>query len=121
MRHRDESSAGHRHRRLEEKLFEELGALLRDDVDDPSLERARIVAVSLSVDYRHAKVHYRIDAEREDPRARAAAERAFDRAKGYLRAQIAVALDLKRVPDLRFVYGGAWEAEGPRGGDGGDL
>ncbi len=113
MRQRDDSSAGHRHGRLEEKLLEEIGALLRDDVEDPNLEEARIVGVSLSVDYRHAKVHYRLESESEDPVLRERADRAFERAKGFLRSQIAVALDLKRIPDLRFVYGGAWSSVEP--------
>ena len=32
--------------------------------------------------------------------------RAFERATPFLRAQLADAIDLKRVPDLRFVFDG---------------
>lgn len=97
--------------------MEELGAILRDDVEDPRLEKVRIVGVSLSVDYRHAKVHYRIVAAGEDEERRARVEEALARSRGYLRSQIALAVDLKRVPDLRFVYGGAWEGEPSRTDD----
>lgn len=106
MKHREDSSAGYRHARLEEKLFEELTSLLRDDVSDPRLEDARIRAVSLSVDYRHAKVHFMLDVEREDPPLRARAEAAFVRACPFFRSQLQIALDLKRTPDLRFIFDG---------------
>jgi len=117
MKHREDSSAGHRHVRLEEQLFEELASLLRDDVTDPRLEMARIRAVSLSVDYRHVRVHFTLDAEHEDPALRARAELGFARASSFLRGQLAVALDLKRVPDLRFVFDGFLPIESIEGGD----
>ena len=118
MKHREDSSAGYRHARLEEQVFEELTSLLRDDVSDPRLEIARIRAVSLSVDYRHARVHFTLDVECEKPEIRAGAESALSRASSYLRSQLAVALDLKRVPALRFIFDGYLPFE-PRG-EGGD-
>ena len=117
MKHREDSSAGHRHVRLEEQLFEELASLLRDDVTDPRLEMARIRAVSLSVDYRHVRVHFTLDAEHEEPELRARAELGFARASSFLRGQLAVAPDQKRVPDLRFVFDGFLPIEPSEGGD----
>jgi ribosome-binding factor A len=100
MRH--DEGAGHRHARLQGLIFEELRALLRDDVSDPALNDVTITAVVLSVDYRHARVHFALATG-----DRAQAERAFVRATPFLRARLADAIDMKRVPDLRFVFDGA--------------
>ena len=93
-------SAGHRHARLEGILREEVIALVRDETTDPDLEAIRIGAVSLSVDYRHARVHFALVGTGD----RAAAERALARATSFFRARLAETIDLKRVPDLRFIF-----------------
>ena len=104
----DRESAGHRHERLQRLILDELRALLREDVTDPALIEARITSLVLSVDYRHARVHFTlrggglVDVDSE----RARATRAFERATPFLRAQLADAIEIKRVPDLRFVFDG---------------
>jgi ribosome-binding factor A len=106
MRRPEEEGAGHRHLRLQSLIFEELRALLRDDVTDPALSAVAITAVVLSVDYRHARVHFVLGPGPARERARADAERAFARAAPFLRARLADEIDLKRIPDLRFVFDG---------------
>ena len=96
----DREGAGHRHGRLEKLILEELRALLREDIADPALIGVRITSLVLSVDYRHARVHFALRSGGE----RAYAERALERATPFLRAQLADAIDMKRVPDLRFVF-----------------
>lgn len=89
-------------------MREELQSILRDDVSDPELEGVVVSAVVLSPDYRNARVHFLVPRGRP----RTAVERAFARAAPFLRARLAEAVELKRTPDLRFVY----EAEiGPSG------
>lgn len=110
MVRREAEGAGHRHERVQGLVLEELRALLRDDVSDPTLEGVRVTAVVLSVDYRHAKTHFVL--------ARGAApqrdvERALVRATPFLRARLAEAIDMKRTPDVRFVFDGvALDGEG---------
>ena len=91
---------------------------MREDIADPALIGARITSLVLSVDYRHARVHFAlqgggvINVDQE----RASVERAFERATPFLRAQLADAIDIKRVPDLRFVFDGVVlpdDKEGP--------
>jgi ribosome-binding factor A len=102
---REESSSGYRHARLEQLLLEELRALVRDEATDPALEPVRLLGLKLSVDYRHAKIHFTV-LKREgapvDPRGDA--ERALARATPFLRARLVDAIELKRLPDLRFVF-----------------
>lgn len=89
--------AGYRHARLERVVHDELDEILRDEVSDPALTQLRVTHVTLSVDYRAAKVYYTCN-------ERAAAERALERASGFFRARLAESVELKRVPELRFVY-----------------
>jgi ribosome-binding factor A len=87
-----------------------LRALLRGDVNDPALDDVRVVAAVLSVDYRHARVHFVVSgAGGGDDRA---VERALERATPFLRARLADAIEMKRVPDLRFVFDGVAPPEG---------
>lgn len=104
---RREDGAGHRHARLEFLIRDELRSLLSDDISDPALADVRVSAVVLSVDYRHARVHFALhrdegDAERERRRA----ELALLRATPFLRRRLAEAIECKRIPDLRFVFDG---------------
>src|SRR4051812_25058607 len=109
-----EESAGHRHARLQELIREEIVALLRDEVRDPLLEPVRVTSVVLSVDYRHARVHFaRLRPSQEPAAVLHDVQLALLRATPFLRARLAESLDLKRVPDLRFVF----DAEVPREGD----
>ena len=104
MRREEEEGAGHRHLRVQSLVLEELRALLRDDVSDPALADVRVVAALLSVDYRHAKVHFVLSGT--SPTSRRSAEYALQRATPFLRARLADAIEMKRVPDLRFVFDG---------------
>jgi ribosome-binding factor A len=102
-----DEGAGHRHARLQDLVRKELEGLLRDELEDPRLEQVSVVGVVLSVDYRHARVHYTIARTAAgsmiDPRAVAIA---LDRASAFLRARLAEAVEMKRVPELRFVFDG---------------
>jgi ribosome-binding factor A len=101
---RDEEGAGHRHLRVQTLILEELRALLRDDVTDPDLADVRAAAVVLSVDYRHARVHVVLTGG--GAKEAQAALRGLARASPFLRARLAEAIEMKRVPDLRFVFDG---------------
>lgn len=114
MRRADEGS-GFRLIRLQELILEELKALLRDDITDPALQGVWITALVLSVDYRHARVHYALSGTEDEVRQRrASVDRAFGRATTFLRTRLAEAIEMKRVPDLCFVFDAAAIAEDER-------
>jgi ribosome-binding factor A len=94
---RHEEGTGHRHARLQELMLEELRSLFSDDISDPVLEGVAVVAAVLSIDYRHLRVHYAA------PSPGKQVEHALQRATPFLRRNLADSLDLKIVPDLRFV------------------
>jgi len=97
---RENEGAGYRHQRLEVSIAEELRSLLRDDVSDPDLDAVGVTAVALSPDYKNARVHFVIPRGR----SRAIVERALERATAFLRRRLADSIELKRTPDLRFVF-----------------
>ena len=111
---RDTGGAGHRHARLQGILKDELNSLFRDDVTDPSLFGLRVREVVLSVDYRHARVHFTVPPVATPGHP---FEKALVRATPFLRARVAEAVDLKRVPDFRFVFDGFAVFDEPEGGD----
>lgn len=98
---RDDGGAGYRHARLEGLILEELRAILRDDVTDPALSSVRPTTCTLSPDYKHVRVHY---AALRSAFGLAEVERALSRAAPFVRARLAEAIELKRTPELRFVF-----------------
>jgi ribosome-binding factor A len=103
MKRDDDVAAGYRHARLQALVLEELRAILRDAVQDPAVADVHLTNLALSVDYRHARVHFTLPT---GGTSRRDADRALVRATPYLRAQVAVAVELKRTPDFRFVFDG---------------
>jgi ribosome-binding factor A len=103
MRHegKAQSAAGaYRHQRVEASILEELNTLLRDEISDPELESVRITALVLSPDGKLARAHFVVPRGRP----RSAVERAFGRASGFLRGRLTEGVEMKRTPELRFVY-----------------
>jgi ribosome-binding factor A len=98
-------AAGHRHARLQQILHEELSSILRDEVGDPRLDDVSLTSVVLSVDYRNARVMYVGDGEREG------IERALAKAAPFMRSRLVESLDMKQVPQLRFVFDAAVHEE----------
>lgn len=101
MKHDKEGGAGHyRHQRVESSILEELRSILRDDVTNPVLEGVRLTAIVLAPDSKIARIHFAVPRGRP----RKDVEAAFVRATGFLRARLADGVELKRTPDLRFIY-----------------
>ena len=97
--------AGHRHARLQQILHEEVDALVRDELTDPDVYGAIITGVTLSVDYKNARVLFAIEGQQHPSHEEVARrERALGRASRFLRVRLAEAIDTKFVPQLRFVF-----------------
>jgi ribosome-binding factor A len=69
-------------------------------MQDPRLQHVTITAVKISPDLQYATVYFRtMPGEDIDT-----AKRGLDRAAGFFRARLAEALDVRRVPVLKFFY-----------------
>lgn len=98
---------GNRVLRAQERVREEISALLAREVKDPAAASAVVSRVEMSPDLRHAKVFVRaLGASSED------VMKALGRAAGFLRGEVARRVGLRHAPELRFVYDEGIEAHG---------
>jgi ribosome-binding factor A len=89
--------------RVAERIREELeGLLLRGAVHDPGVAGATVSGVSVSPDLSVADVRVRIYNREVDEPQRKRVVRAFERAKGLLRRELAARLSMRHTPELRF-------------------
>ena len=92
---------GSRPARVADQIRSELAQLLAREVHDPGVGFVTLTRTQVSPDLHLARVYY---TALGDAPARAASERALERAAPFLRRQLGKRLKLKRTPELRFVY-----------------
>ena len=78
-----------------------LAELLHKAVRDPRLATATITGVKVSRDLRVAKVYY---STAGDPELRQAALDGFNKARGFVKRELAQRMELRYMPDLKFFY-----------------
>ena len=87
----------HRAERVSEALREELGEMIAYELSDPRIGDASVTEVLVSPDMKHAQVRLHL----QDQEAEQTIE-VLDRARHFLRRQLAERLNLYRVPELHF-------------------
>ncbi|MCX7769579.1 MAG: 30S ribosome-binding factor RbfA [Proteobacteria bacterium] len=90
----------HRVNRVGSAIQREISALIYKEIHDPRLEGVTITHVEITMDLSQAKIYYFVPTGKE----RKSVEKGFESAKGFLRHAISEALQIKRVPNLVFVY-----------------
>jgi ribosome-binding factor A len=96
---------GKRSEKVAEAVRAELmSMLLTGAVHDPGVQNATVSGVKLTDDLRLAKVYVRMIDIEASPQATAALIKALERARGFLRRELAQRLALRYAPDLRFYY-----------------
>ncbi len=78
-----------------------LAQLLQKDLSDPRLANTTITAVKMSRDLRIAKIYFATEKGAEKQKA---AQEGFERARGYIKRELAQRLELRYMPDLKFFY-----------------
>lgn len=78
-----------------------LAQLLQKEISDPRLAKTTITAVKMSRDLRIARIYYATEKGVEKQKA---AQEGFERARGYLKRELAQRLELRYMPDLKFFY-----------------
>jgi ribosome-binding factor A len=89
----------HRAERVSEALREELGEMISYELSDPRIGEAVVTEVLVSPDKKHAQVRLHMD---KDPAAQQQTLLALEGARHFLKRQIALRLNLFRVPELHF-------------------
>jgi len=80
-------------------LLEVLAELIAGKVKDPRLKGAVLTRVDIGDDLRLAKVYFQVLEGTPE-----SVEKAFEKARGYLRREMGRRLEMKYTPDLRFRY-----------------
>jgi ribosome-binding factor A len=88
----------HRTERISEAIREELSEMIGYELSDPRIGSATVTEVLISPDKRHAFVRVRITDGSDAKQALSALEHAVN----FLRRELAIRLELFRVPELHF-------------------
>jgi ribosome-binding factor A len=87
--------------RVGEQIRVELSELLAREVHDPGVGFITLTKVTVSPDLQLARVYY---TSFGDARAQKESAKALQRAKPFLRRQVAQRVRLRRAPELEFFY-----------------
>ncbi len=90
-----------RHQRLGAQVQRSLSELLRFEVKEPGLKDLSLTTVELSRDLSVARVYFSLLEPDGDP---APVQEALQRATGFLRRRLGRELEIRHVPELRFVH-----------------
>jgi ribosome-binding factor A len=88
-----------RKHRIATEIQRLLNELLLAEVKDPRLSGARVSDVEVTGDLSLATVHFNTLGLDDDPEP---VKEGFEQARGFFRSRVGRALQLRRVPDLRF-------------------
>ena len=86
--------------RVASELQKVISLLLCTKIKDPKLATATIAEIDLSRDLSYAKVYYTCLVAEDG----AYIAKAFEKSKGFFRSSIAKSLNLRIVPNLKFIY-----------------
>lgn len=86
--------------RVASELQKVISLLLRTKIKDPKLARTTITEIDLSRDLSYAKVYYTCLVAEDG----AYIAKAFEKSKVFFRSSIAKSLNLRIVPNLKFIY-----------------
>jgi ribosome-binding factor A len=89
-----------RPQKIADLIQQELATLIKKVVHDPRLADVSLTAVRLSPDLKLARVYFTL----METKNRKDAERAFEKASGFLRHLLSKHTELRYVPKLHFVY-----------------
>ncbi|HVS65145.1 MAG TPA: 30S ribosome-binding factor RbfA [Thermoanaerobaculia bacterium] len=84
--------------RVADLIRQELSEILRKEVRDPRVRDASVTRVDLSTDLQHARALISV----LDPAERDDVLEGLRRATGFIRSRLAVRIDLRHAPELRF-------------------
>ncbi|HET9401001.1 MAG TPA: 30S ribosome-binding factor RbfA [Candidatus Acidoferrales bacterium] len=93
--------AGHRHERIAEEIQHEIVSMLEGELKDPRLATNVIVTeVRVTPDLKNARIYFTVEGTLEE---RAEAQRALDKANGFIRHELVERLQMRRAPELHFL------------------
>ncbi len=92
---------GKRARRVGDAILKEIAYLLLFRVRDPRVQGVTVTGIHLSDDLKHAKVYYSVMGDIEAVKT---AQAGLESAKGFIKREIGIRMELRYVPDIIFIY-----------------
>ena len=93
--------AGKRAGRVGEQLLREIADILLKKVKDPRVKGVTLTGIHLSDDLRYARVFYSVMGEKTSAHR---TQTGLDSAKGFIKREIGIRLDLRYMPDIIFKH-----------------
>ena len=93
--------AGKRAVRVGDQILKELALLLVNRVKDPRVKKATLTGIHLSDDLKNARVYYSVIGDNTEIRNTQAG---LDSAKGFIKREISLRVNLKYMPDIVFKH-----------------
>lgn len=93
--------AGRRAVMIGDQLLRAMADLLMRKVNDPRVKGATLTGIDLSDNLRNARVYYSVLGDEEDV---IRAQAGLDSAKGFIKREVALRVDLKYMPEIFFMH-----------------
>ena len=87
--------------RLESRILERAAIVLQSEVSDPRASFITVTKVKLSTDLSSGRIYYSVLGSEGD---KSKAAHMLETASGFLQRQIALAVQLRRMPHLKWTY-----------------
>ncbi|HHU61869.1 MAG: 30S ribosome-binding factor RbfA [Bacillota bacterium] len=95
-----------RYKRIAEEVKREISAIVAKEVKDPRLGMISITDVDVSRDLSIAKVYFSMLGSEEE---REITLEGLNRARGFIRSELAKRLQLRHTPEIKFLFDGSLE------------
>ena len=90
---------GRRASRVGDLILREIADLLMTKVKDPRVKKTTLTGIIVSKDLRYARVFYSLIGEEQEILE---AQKGLDSARGFIKREIGLRMDLKYIPDIVF-------------------
>ena len=87
--------------RLGDQILKEIAVLLVRKVNDPRVQGVTLTGINLSDDLRHARIYYSAMGDKAFIHK---AQVGLDSAKGFIKREIGLRMDLKYMPNIVFKH-----------------
>jgi ribosome-binding factor A len=93
--------AGKRAVRVGDQILKEIALLLLERVRDPRVQGVTVTGIRLSNDLKLARVYFSVMEEKNNHKR---AQEGLDKAKGFIKREIGLRMELKYIPEITFIH-----------------
>lgn len=94
--------SAYRLKRIQEEIQHVVSALILFDMTDPEIKGVTVTRVLVTKDLGLARIYYETIATKKEEKS--SIHKALNRARGFVRKQLASKLSIKMMPEIEFFY-----------------